>query len=109
VVASIPSAPLVGPDFQTAQTTLLRLLRQQKLTGDYATTIVRDTGSPRILFAFENAADSRLFAEAIQAQPTSLVGAWASAYAADLDGPVVASIASNLPAPRARARKPSGS
>jgi hypothetical protein len=106
VVASIPSAPAVGPDLRLAQVTLLRFLRWQKLRGDHATTIVREAGPPRILFAFENEADARLLAVAIQAGMTRLHGAWASESTADLDGATVASIAAGLPRPRTRPRNP---
>jgi hypothetical protein len=44
--------PVGGDALNEVRSILGRLVRQQKPTGDYAATVVRDTGRPEAWFAF---------------------------------------------------------
>ena len=60
VAALIEAAELVGsPDLKTAKTVLERLVKTLAPTGDYATSIVRETGQPEVHLAFKAAAAMR--------------------------------------------------
>jgi hypothetical protein len=98
VAASIEAAELVGsPDLKTAKTILERLVKTLGPTGDYATSIVRETGQPEVHLAFENEFDARKLADSVQADMTSRYHGWASQRAFALDAAAVDALASGLP------------
>jgi hypothetical protein len=98
VAASIEAAELVGsPDLKTAKTILERLVKTLGPTGDYATSIVRETGQPEVHLAFENEFDARKLADSVQADMTSRYHGWASQCAFALDAAAVDALASGLP------------
>src|SRR5258708_40308516 len=71
VAASVGAAELVGsPDLKIAKTALERLVKTLAPSGDYATSIVRETGQPEVHLAFENALDARKLADSVQAATT---------------------------------------
>jgi hypothetical protein len=97
---------LVGSDELNAVLNLLnRLVRQQKLDGGYAATIVRDTGRPEVHFAFVEEADARKFGDAVQAETTDFYPGWASQRAFDLPSIKLANLEASLPAPRENSRQ----
>jgi hypothetical protein len=53
-----------GDELAATQYVLKRLVSKQKPAGDYAATVVRDTGRPEVYFAFEDEADARKLAAA---------------------------------------------
>jgi hypothetical protein len=48
-----PEGPVGGNELTAARAVLKRLVSKQKPVGDYATTLVRDTGRPEVYFAFQ--------------------------------------------------------
>jgi hypothetical protein len=78
---------------------LKRLVSKQKPAGDYAATVVRDTGRPEVYFAFEDEADARKLAAAVKAKATGSYPGWASQWAFRLDGATVTALAASLPPP----------
>lgn len=103
VAASIEAAELVGsPDLKTAKTVLERLVKTLAPTGDYATSIVRETGQPEVHLAFENELDARKLADSVQAAMTGRYHGWASQHAVALDAAAVDAMASGLPLLRSR-------
>jgi hypothetical protein len=97
----------VGSDELTAaQSVLKRLVRKQDPAGDYAATVVRDTGRPEVYFAFEDEADARKLACAVKAKATGSYPGWASQRAFQLNGATVTELATSLPAPKTRPRQP---
>ena len=56
VVGAIAKAdgPVGSDELTAAQSVLKRLVRKQDPAGDYAATVVRDTGRPEVYFAFED-------------------------------------------------------
>jgi hypothetical protein len=55
-VLALADGPPGGDDLAAAQSVFMRLFRKHKLAGDYAATVVRDTGLPEVYFAFEDEA-----------------------------------------------------
>ena len=80
-------------------------MRQQKPGGDYAATVVRDTGRPEVHFAFVDEADAKKFGDAVQAETTDIQSGWASERAFDLPSEKLASLEASLPAPRYNPRQ----
>ena len=109
VAASIEAAELVGsPDLKIAKTVLERLVKTLAPSGDYATSIVRETGQPEVHLAFENELDARKLADSVQATTTGRYLGWTSQRAFELDAASVDAMASGLPLLRRRGAKTSG-
>jgi len=109
VAASIKAAELVGsPDLKTAKTILERLIKTLGPTGDYATSIVRETGQPEVHLAFENEPDARKLADSVKAARADRYQGWASQCAFALDAASVDALASGLPLLRRRGPQTSG-
>jgi hypothetical protein len=109
VAASIESAELVGsPDLKTAKAVLERLVKTLAPTGDYATSIVRETGQPEVHLAFANELDARKLAESVQAAMTDRYHGWTSQHAFALDAAAVDAMGSGLPSLRRRGPKAGG-
>ena len=104
-VVAQSEGPAEGDQLNAARNLLIRLVKQQKLGGDYAATVVRDTGRPEVHFAFVDEADARRFGDAVQAETTDIYSGWASQRAFDLPGTKLASLEASLPAPRTRPRQ----
>jgi hypothetical protein len=84
---------------------LKRLVSKQKPVGDYATTLVRDTGRPEVYFAFKDEADARKFAAVMKSKATSSYPGWASQRTFELDSARLAELEASLPPPRTRPRQ----
>ena len=98
VIAVVRAAQLVGsPDLKAAQTTLERFLKTLAPAGDYATTIVRDTGRPEVHLAFADERDARALADAVHAGLSHRNAGWASERAFRLDAASLRAITSRLP------------
>lgn len=95
----------VGGELNAVQYLLNRLVRQQKLGGDYAATVVRETGRPEVYFAFVEEADARKFGDAVQAETTDTYLGWASQRAFDLPSTKLANLEASLPAPKENPRQ----
>jgi hypothetical protein len=109
VAASIEAAELVGsPDLKTAKTILERLIKTLGPTGDYATSIVRETGQPEVHLAFEHEPDARTLADSVKAARADRYQGWASQCAFALDAASVDALASGLPLLRRRGPQTSG-
>jgi hypothetical protein len=87
-------------DLRTAQVVLERLAREQKPSGDYASTIVREAGRPEVHLGFKDKRDARKFAEAVGAQTTNNYPAWATQQAFEFDVVRIAELAASLPPPK---------
>jgi hypothetical protein len=83
-VVAQAEGPVGGDELNAVQKLLNRLVRQQKLGGDYAAIVVRDTGRPEVYFAFVEEADARKFGDTVQAEATDRYLGWASQRAFDL-------------------------
>ena len=109
VAASIEAAELVGsPDLKTAKTILERLVKALAPVGEYATSIVRETGEPEVHLAFANELDARKLADLVRAAMTDRYHGWASQRAVGLDAAAVDALASGLPLARRRSPQASG-
>ena len=104
-VVAQAEGPAAGDELKEMQNLLNRLVRQQKPSGDYATTVVRDTGRPEAWFAFDDETDARKFGDAVQAKTTDTYPGWASQRSFALDGPKLANIEASVPAPRDNPRQ----
>ena len=93
-------------DLQEVQRVLQRLVKKQKPAGEYATTIVRDTGSPELHLAFEHEEDARKLAVAVRAKANGSYPGWASQRAFKLDGAKVTTLAASLAAPKTLPSQP---
>jgi hypothetical protein len=92
-------------DLREVQRVLQRLVKKQKPAGEYATTIVRDTGSPELHLAFEHEVDARKLGATVKARVTGNYPGWATSRAFQLDGARVAALAASLPVPKAYRRR----
>jgi hypothetical protein len=99
------AGPAGGTELNAARNLLIRLVKQQKPGGDYAATVVRETGRPEVHFAFVDEADARRFGDAVQAETTDIYSGWASQRAFDLPGTKLTNLEASLPAPRTRPRQ----
>jgi hypothetical protein len=103
VAASVRAAePVGGSDLKIALTILQRLIKKLAPSGDYATSIVRDTGGPEVHLAFESELDARKLADAVQADATHRHAGWASERAFQLDAASLEAMTSGLPLPPRR-------
>jgi hypothetical protein len=76
--------PPGGDELTATQSVLTRLVRKQEPAGDYAATVVRDGGHPEVYFAFEDEADARKLAAAVQAEAADSHPGWATQRAFQL-------------------------
>jgi hypothetical protein len=97
--------PVGGDELNAVRNLLNRLVRQQKPSGDYATTVIRDTGRPEAWFAFVDESDARKFGDAVQAEATDRYSGWASQRAFDLPGSTLANLVASLAAPKDNPRQ----
>ena len=104
-VIAEPDAAIGGDELTEAQVVLRRLVNEQKPAGDYAVTLVRDTGRPEVYLAFDDEGDARKFASAVKAKATRSYPGWASQRAFQLNGAKLAELEASLPAPRTRPRQ----
>jgi hypothetical protein len=107
VVGSIVQSdgPIGAHELTAAQMLLTRLVTKQEPAGDYAATLVRDTGRPEVHFAFRDEGDARKFAAAVKAEIIGSHPGWASQRAFELDSARLAELETSLPAPRTRPRR----
>jgi hypothetical protein len=104
-VVAQADGPTGGDELNAVQYLLNRLVRQQKLGGDYAATVVRETGRPEVYFAFADEADARKFGDTVQAEATDRYSGWASQRAFDLPSTKLANLEASLPAPKDNPRQ----
>jgi hypothetical protein len=97
--------PAGGTELNAVRNLLSRVVRQQKPGGDYAATVVRDTGRPEVHFSFVDEADARRFGETMQAETTDTYSGWATQRAFELPSEKLASLEASLPAPRDNPRQ----
>ena len=97
--------PIGAHELTAAQALLKRLVNKQKPAGDYAATLVRDTGRPEVHFAFRDEGDARKLAAAVEAEAIGSHPGWASQRAFELDSARLAELEASLPAPRTRPRR----
>ena len=73
VVAALAevSATDDGDELAVVQNVLKRLVSKQKPVGDFASTVVRDAGRPEVYFAFDDEADAKKFAAALETETTA--------------------------------------
>jgi hypothetical protein len=100
LVVGAADGPVGVEELTAAQSVLTRLVRKQEPAGDYAATVVRDAGHPEVYFAFEDEADARKLAAAVQAEADDSYPGWATQRTLQLDGAKVAAWAASLPAPK---------
>ena len=107
VVGALLEAATDGDELAAAMYLLKRLVGQQKPVGDYAATVVRETGCPEAYLAFEDEGDARKFASAVKAKASGSFPGWASQRAFRLDGAKLTALAASIPQPRQRKQSPS--
>ena len=107
VVGSIVQSDelIAGDELTAAQALLKRLVNKKKPVGDYATTLMRDTGRPEVHFAFRDEGDARNFAAAVKAEAIGSYPGWASQRAFELESARLAELEAALPPPRTRPRR----
>ena len=97
VVAVLRSDQLGGePNPRAAQVVLANLLKIQKPSSYYATTVLREAGQPEVHLAFEDKGDARKFAAAVEAEPTNTHPGWATEWTLQLDSATVLALAATL-------------
>jgi hypothetical protein len=100
VIAVLRSDPLGGePNARAAQIVLARIVKIQKPSSYYATTVVRKAAQPQVQVAFEDKGDARKFAATVEAEPTHTHLGWATAWTLQLDSATVLALAATLPVP----------
>jgi hypothetical protein len=104
-VVAQAEGPVVGDELNEVRNLPNRLVREQKLGGDYAATVVRETGRPEVYFAFDDEAAARKFAASVQAEANGNYSGWASQRAFELDSATLANLEASLPAPRDNPRQ----
>jgi hypothetical protein len=105
VVGALAEVAADGDELAATLTLLKRLVRQQKPAGDYATTVVRDSGRPEMYFAFDDEADARKFAATLEAEPTGRYPGWASQRVFEVDGEKLRVLEASLPLPKGDKRR----
>jgi hypothetical protein len=101
VVAVLRADQLGGePNPRAAQIVLAHILKIQKPSSFYATTVVREAGHPQVHLAFEDKGDARRFAATVEAEPTTTHSGWATEWTLQLDSATVLALAATLPAPK---------
>jgi hypothetical protein len=103
--------PVGGDELNAVRNLLNRLVRQQKPSGDYATTVARDTGRPEAWFTFVDESDARKFGDAVKAEVIGSYPGWASQRAFDVDSAKLRELEASLPLPQRDKRRapPDGS
>jgi hypothetical protein len=77
VVAVLRADQLGGePNPRAAQIVLARIVKIQKPSSYYATTVVREAGRPQVHLAFEDKGDARKLAATVEAEPTKTYPGW---------------------------------
>jgi hypothetical protein len=104
-VIALPDGPPGGDKLTLAQSVLTRLVKKQKLGGNYAATVVRDAGRSELYFAFEDEADAAKLAALLNAEVTDSYPGWASQRVFQMDGAMVIALAASLPPPKTRPRR----
>jgi hypothetical protein len=97
--------PFGGDELTAAQSVLTRLARKHTPAGDYAATMVRDTGRREAYFAFDDDTEARKFAAAVQAKASDSCLGWASRRVFELDSARLADLEASLPPSRKRPRR----
>jgi len=97
--------PIGEDELTAAQVVLRRLVSKQEPAGDYAATLVRDTGRPEVHFAFSDEGDARKFAAAVKADAIGSHPGWASQLAFELDSGRLAELEASLPPLRTRSKR----
>jgi hypothetical protein len=105
-VVAQAEGPVGRDELDAVRNLLNRLVRQQKPGGDYAATVVRDAGRPEVYLAFQEEADARKLAAAVQAEAADSHPGWATQRAFQLDGAKVAALAASLPPPKVHRNEP---
>lgn len=100
VAAVQADQPASGPRLKEVQQVLQRLVRARNPAGDYATTIVRETGRPELYLAFAEEGDAQKLAAELQAVATDSYPGWATQRAVRLDEATVKALAASLPCQR---------
>jgi len=107
VVAVLRADQLGGePNPRAAQIVLARIVKIQKPSSYYATTVVREAGRPQVHLAFEDKGDARKLAATVEAEATSNYPGWATDWTFQLDSAMVAPLAATLPVPKTRPKPP---
>jgi hypothetical protein len=107
LVAVLRADQLGGePNPRAAQIVLARIVKIQKPSSYYATTVVREAGRPQVHLAFEDKGDARKLAATVEAEPTKTYPGWATAWTLQLDSATVLALAATLPAPEKRRKQP---
>ena len=94
------------PNPRAAQIVLARIVKIQKPSSYYATTVVREAGRPQVHLAFEDKGDARKLATTVEAEPTNTYPGWATEWTLQLDSATVLALAATLPAPEKRRMQP---
>ena len=97
--------PAEGDELNAARNLLIRLVKQQKPGGDYAATVVRESGRPEVHLAFAEEADARRLGDAVQDGATENHSGWATHWAFDLPSTKLADLEASLPAPKYNPRQ----
>jgi hypothetical protein len=98
-VVAQAEGPAAGDELKEVQKLLSRLVSQQKPSGDYASTVVREAGRPEVYFAFDDEADARKFGDAVEAETTDTYPGWASQRAFQLLGTKLAGLEASFRRP----------
>jgi hypothetical protein len=101
VVAVLRADQLGGePNPRAAQIVLASIVKIQKVSSYYATTVTREAGRPQVRLAFEDRGDARRLAATVGAEPTNTHPGWATAWTLQLDSATVLALAATLPVPK---------
>jgi hypothetical protein len=101
VVAVLRADQLGGePNPGAAQIVLAGIVKIQKPSSYYATTVVREAGRPQVHLGFEDKGDARTLAATVGAEPTNNHPGWATEWTLQLDSATVLALAATLPAPK---------
>lgn len=100
LVAGLATGDLAAPALREARTVMLRLVRQFRLNGDYAATIVREGVCPQFQLAFEAEADAERVGARLGAERVDDSLGWTSRRVFRLDEASAAGVAASLPPPR---------
>ena len=77
-VLVLADGPAGDDEWAAAQSVLLRLVRKQKPSCNYASMVARDAGRQEIYLAFEDDGEAKEFAAAMNAKATGSYPGWAS-------------------------------
>jgi hypothetical protein len=101
VVAVLRADQLGGePNPRAAQIVLASIVKIQKVSSYYATTVTREAGRPQVRLAFEDRGDARRLAATVGAEPTNTYPGWATEWTLHLDSATVLALAATLPVPK---------